>query len=338
MKLVLVANRADHKLNPQAYSQSYYDMFRALIHRFGPETYVFYDNCSHQDIDADVIIFYDIHSSHDITIDGLTKHPALKLTYMNDCHQQEFVGKYADGIPVHKLGPEQRILRSIEREVHYYIINDIFGFHKHLAPYLGGDAMNKVLFFPAVPDECRFDGGDKLVCRRQEVLANGITWAGRLDEYSIGPYDLRKWAYRRMNLCATEHCIKDPSTPQGLQYADYLQQFIGSLALCDWFAVSKYFEIPLAGCVSFMQPNQGVVGLGFEDGVNAIFVDKDNFDTRIAHFLSHVNEYQHIADAGRKHVLKHYTARRFADFIFDFCEKQLGGSHAHRTAVCSRSD
>jgi len=319
VRLALIADKNSHKLNAGAYSQSFYDMFKALVARFGPETFVVFNDCKASQIDADVIIIFDLHSSHNIEIKGLRHHPALKMTYFNDVHQQDFKGQYKDGSPCIKRGAEARAERSVDRGIDFFIVNDRGGYRRYIAPYLGANAEKRMLFFPAVPAVERFtDRIISLVERRCEVLANGATWSG-----GLSCYDFRGWAYNRMNIKFVKHCIQDSRTPKGVDYANFLSQFAGSLALCDWYAVSKYFEIPLAGCVSFMQDNPGCSGLGFEDGVNAVFVNKANFDDKIEHFLRHTEDYQGIADAGRRLVEDKYTAEHFADFIYKFAEERV---------------
>ena len=317
MKLALIAEKSDHKLNAGAYSQAYFDMFIALVNRFGKDTMVYYGDCSAKDIDADVIFFFDIHSSHNIKIEGIEHHPALKLSYFNDPHQRELRGHYKDGSSVHKRGAEQRVVRAVERGVDYIVVNDVPSYLKYIEPIWKSD----YIYFPAVCDERRFDWDNGYyVMRKTEVLANGATWAG-----DKSCYDFRNWAFNRPNVSFVEHCIKNKSTPAGRDYSALLSKYKAGLALCDWFPVNKYFEIPLAGCVSFMQWNSACEGLGFVDNENAVFVNKKNFDYRVNYFLNHPIEYLEIAEKGRNLVKNNYTAQKFAEYIFKRCENHCKG-------------
>jgi hypothetical protein len=53
-------------------------------------------------------------------------------------------------------------------------------------------------------------------------------------------------------------------------------------------------------------------------------VTKENFQKRIDDFLANMGSYQGIADLGRKLVAHNYTAKHFADFVCERCEKYYG--------------
>jgi len=285
-------------------------MFKALIERFEDVQHIITGR-SAADIEADVILFYDLHSSHHIHIDGIERHSAIKIEYLNDPHQRPQRGRYSDtGLPVRKLGRAQRILK--DRGVEYIICPYRDGYYKYLAPHIGSDADEMLIHFPAVPSSERFASGDRpLEDRRDAVLANGATWAGRMP-----CYEFRKWAYNQPEVEFVEHWIRDKKTPRGHQYGAWLSQYAGALALCDWYPVPKYFEIPLAGCVPFVQFLSEYQGYGFRDYGNCVYVNKTNFASRIKDFLSRPGDYQSIASSARRFVLANYTAEHFANHVY----------------------
>ena len=314
MKTAIVYNKNDHKLKASAYSWSYRSMFLALFDRFAAQPIT--DDCSAADIDADIIIFFDPHSSHHINIDGIKDHPAVKMEFFNDPHQQEFRGIYADNTPVHKLSAEQRVRRALDRGVEYIISPYKAGYYRFIAPFLGNDADNMLLYFPISPDKSLFDNGENpLIIRKPEVLANGCTWSSQLPCYVF-----RNWAFRQDCVKYIEHCHRDKTTVRGSDYGELLSKYAGALALTEFYPVPKYFEIPLAGCVCFAQYHREYEELGFKDYKNCIYVNKDNFKERISLFKINPASYQHIADAGRKLVLSKYTADHFANYVYKFAE------------------
>ena len=196
MKTAIVYNKNDHKLKVSAYSWSYRSMFLALVDYF--MAFPVTENCHAKDIDADVIIFFDPHSSHHIKIENIADHPATKIEFFNDPHQKQmppgFI--YADGTPCEKLGARQRVRRALARGVEYIICPYKAGYYKHIAPYLGGRADDMLLHFPIAPDVDLFSNGNtKIKFRQQQVLANGCTWSARLD-----CYDFRNWAFKQENV------------------------------------------------------------------------------------------------------------------------------------------
>ena len=308
LKVALIYNPKDNKLQVNHYSHTYRQMFEALCSKF-PNAQHITDSCSAKDIEADFILIYDIHSSHHITIDGLLQHSATKYTYFDDPHQEHVCGKYSTGQFVHKLGPQERLERAFARGVDHIICPYYDSYMHYLAPFMGGVAENMLLWFPIAPVnefEPSFRSTLRLKHRKPEVLANGALAAG---DCTI--YDFRKWAF------AQESVTKVSKSLGEVSYQEFLSGWAGALALAQYAAVPKYLEVPLAGCVGFMQQNLDCDKMGFKDMENCVFVTKTNFAKKINDFLHNVesNKYQGIADAGYKLVSNNFTAKHFADFI-----------------------
>lgn len=322
MKVALVYNPNDYKLRVNSYSQTYRHMILTLIKTLTAKDISVQHICqdiSAKDIEADIILFYDIHSNYHIIIDGIEKHSAIKYEYFDDPHQTEVTGRYSDGTPVHKLGAQPRCQRAIARGVSFIISPYYDAYFRFLAPYLNGRAKDMLINFPISPDISLFNYRHKgLVHREPTVLANGAT-AG---DGSL--YEFRKWAFCQRKVTLVPHSLKNSNTPTGEQYPDMLlSRYAGVLALADWQAVPKYFEVPLAGCVAFMQWNSDAYRWGFRDHQNCVFVEESNFNERIDHFLNHIIDYQDIASMGRELVEHNYTAQHFADFIYNHFQSQI---------------
>jgi len=315
VKTAIVYNKKDHKLQPEAYSWSYRCMFLALFDRF--QAIPINDNCHADSIQADVIIFFDPHSSHHISIEGIEKHPALKIEYFNDPHQVEFRGCYANGDDVYKLSAAQRVKRALDRGVKYIISPYRSGYYEYIAPHIegyGGKPDDMLLYFPTAPDASLFENGRNVLAERKpQVLANGATWSSRLK-----CYEFRQWAFNQDCVRVRQHCHRDKATPKGCDFGDLLAEYAGALALCEFYPVPKYLEIPLAGCVCFAQYHKEYEQLGFIDGQTCIYVDKNNFVEYIKAFTNNPSMYQGIADAGRRLMLSKYTSNHFADYIYGF--------------------
>lgn len=307
MTLAIVYDPLDHKARCDTYSYVYRGMLDAIIERFHPLEIT--GDCRAEDILADAILFWDPNSCHHIMLKGIEDHPALKLEYMSDPFQVEVCGVYQRyNMPVHKLSAEQRIARALGRGVRFILSPTRQGYMRFFASLLGADRAERMLwFFPPAP---WFESGSRpLAERRQAVLANGATGEAR------GAYEFRTWAYGQPRVTRVPHFIADRRTPMGKDYGQFLEEWAGALALCDLHPVVKYYEMPLAGCVTFMQPFPELEELGFRDGESCIYVTRETFDHRVAAFLADSSSYQGIADAGRKLIAEHYTARHFAEFL-----------------------
>jgi hypothetical protein len=319
MKLAVIYDPACPKLTPEHYSRTYLDMFEAVIKRFEQVQHVT-DSCSAADIEADVILIYDIHSAHHISIDGLANHKAVKYTYFNDPYQLPVQGVY-EGIDVYveKLGPEARTKRALKRGVDFIICPYSGLYYEHIGPYLGKDAEPMLFWFPPAPSHKRFKLRLRPLAKRlHKILANGIHWGGE------GAYDFRIWAYQQPEAFFLNHSAKNQKVPSGLAYGDFLARYAASLALCETRIVPKYLEIPLAGCVCFAQDQEDYRNMGFQHGKNCFFVNKRTFKKQTQKFLAARADdiyYQKVAKEGRILVESKWTAECFADAFYNHAQR-----------------
>ena len=312
MKLCMVYSPRDSKLRDNAYCSVFKDMFFALIDRFDCSFVT--DDCSAKDIDADVVFFFDPHATHQIEIEGIANHPAVKIEYWNDLHQQEQKGTYNTTKQVfHKLGQEQRARRAEKRGTSCIVSATKYYFYEQFRKYFGDNTEKMLLHFPHAPNPVPLKSFDE---RKKAVLGNGATHGGWGKSY-----ELREWAFKQPYIEFVKHWIFDKKTPSGTQYMDFLNQYAGALALCGMIQVPKYSEIPMAGCVTFAEYVREYEELGFKDMESCVYVNKDNFEERVRAFLSRPEAYQKIADEGRKLMEENYTSRHFADFIYNHVKK-----------------
>lgn len=305
MKLAIVYDPEDNKLRLDTYSYIYAGMFEALCGAFEEVDHITRDRNA-QDIDADLIFFFDPQSCHDIEIFGVDKHPAVKMEYMSDPHQAEVRGIHKQyGTYVHKLGPENRIERARFRGVTHIVSPVRDGFLRHLGKYAHD---MHLLHFPPAPS---FGiKGVPFSERKNNVLANGCTWSGELK-----CYEFRKWAFKQNYVKVVPHYLQNPDTPHGEDYSELLYLYAGGLALSEYYPVPKYFEMPACGMVTFVQYHPEYEDLGFKDYVNCIYVTQDNFEYRVKSFLADAEGFEHIGKEGQK-LMKNYTAKEFGRFIY----------------------
>ena len=91
-------------------------------------------------------------------------------------------------------------------------------------------------------------------------------------------------------------------------YPSYLSKYCASIAAATFYPVIKYFEIPAAGCLTFMEVTEknDCKILGFKDGKNAIFINEDNYEEKFLEFIEDSNnpKWENIANAGREYALQ----------------------------------
>jgi len=317
MKLCMVFNPRDSKLrNEGAYCSIFKDMFHALIDRFDCRQFITND-CSAKDIDADLIFFFDPHASHHIKIEDVDKHPAIKMEYWNDCHQEEVRAVYkTTNEKVHKLGRRQRVERFRERGAKYIVSPVKYFFLETFFQYFGPDVVNVLLHFPHAPNLDHFETKQYLE-REGSILGNGATWGG-----SMNGYDFRTWAFTQPYITHIKHWVQDKSIPMGENFLGFLSNYMGALALCTPIPVPKYIEVPAAGCVTFAEYHKEYEDLGFKDLESCVYVSMADMRKKCTDFLMNPKSYNAIAEAGRKLVEENYTAKHFADFIYNTMQKE----------------
>lgn len=320
MKLAVIYDPNDNKLRQDSYSQCYRrQLMRLVAHPEWESVQHITKSCSADDIDADVIVFYDIHSMHEIEIAGLRRHKAIKYEYIDDPHQMDFVGWDGNKRKIHKLGIKERLTRIINRRINFIICPYQDSYYRFFAGYLKDLAEKMLFWFPVCPDVELFAGRERPIGERLGyVLGNGAL----TDQY--GFYDFRRWAFRQPLIYHIQHSIHAQTTPSGEQYPGMLMRFAGALAAFEMNAVPKYMEIPLAGCVCFAQWNRDYYDLGFRDFDHCVYVDKGNFKKRIEGFLANPSIYQVIADAGKRLVETRYTANHFAAAVYRHAAQRRG--------------
>ena len=91
-------------------------------------------------------------------------------------------------------------------------------------------------------------------------------------------------------------------------YPSYLSKYCASIAAATFYPVIKYFEIPAAGCLTFMEVTEknDCKILGFEDGKNVIFINEYNYKEKFLDFIEDSNnpKWENIANAGREYALR----------------------------------
>ena len=106
-----------------------------------------------------------------------------------------------------------------------------------------------------------------------------------------------------------------------------LQKYCAAIAATTVFPTLKYFEIPAAGCLTFMEitkENQGDY-YGFIDGENSVFINKKNYKEKFEEYLMDVNnpKWEKIANEGRNYSLKEFNNDKAVDSLVELMENYL---------------
>jgi len=113
----------------------------------------------------------------------------------------------------------------------------------------------------------------------------------------------------------------------GDKYNLLLQKYAGAIAATSVETTIKYWEIPAAGCLTFMEITEKNKGdyLGYVDGETSVFINEDNYEQKFEKFLSDPGnpKWEKIANAGRDHALKNFNNDKAANSLADLMESML---------------
>ena len=142
-------------------------------------------------------------------------------------------------------------------------------------------------------------------------ITNKIYWFLR-DRTIKNPYIV----YKLRTMCNDLSYVDYTSTLQH-EYANdkyplLLQKYQASIAACSDEPTQKYWEMPAAGCLTFMEitdKNYGKEIIEFEDDKSAIFINKDNYKEKFEEYLSDFDnpKWEKIAENGRRIALEEYN-------------------------------
>lgn len=110
----------------------------------------------------------------------------------------------------------------------------------------------------------------------------------------------------------------------GDKYPIYLQKFASAIASTTDTFTMKYFEMPAANCLTFMEVTKknSADMLGFIDGESAIFINEKNYKEKFNEYISDIDnpKWEKIANMGRIHALENFSNDKGVDSLIDFIE------------------
>jgi len=113
----------------------------------------------------------------------------------------------------------------------------------------------------------------------------------------------------------------------GDKYPLLLSKYASSIAATTTFPTIKYWEIPAAGCLTFMEITELNEGkyLGYQDNKTAIFINSNNYKEKFDEYLSDLDNprWGKIACEGRRYALENFSNDKAVDSLADLMEEIL---------------
>jgi hypothetical protein len=113
----------------------------------------------------------------------------------------------------------------------------------------------------------------------------------------------------------------------GDRYTLLLQKYRAAIAATSVETTIKYWEIPAAGCLTFMEITKKNKGnyLGFVDNETSIFIDENNYQEKFGEFLSDQEnpKWKKIANAGREHAITNFNNDKASKLLVDLMKSLI---------------
>jgi len=115
------------------------------------------------------------------------------------------------------------------------------------------------------------------------------------------------------------------------RYPELLQKYQASIAACTYTTVAKMWEIPAAGCLTFLEVNKknNADFIGLKDEETAIFINEKNYQQKFQEFLNDIEnpKWEKIANNGRKFVMENLNNDKAVSSLVDLMKDILVSRH-----------
>lgn len=134
-----------------------------------------------------------------------------------------------------------------------------------------------------------------------------INLKSRIINRILNPSRTGWYHYRLRTICNELPYVIHNKDLKNSEFPRILSFYKAAIAATTHFPTIKYLETPAAGCLTFMEINDHNYGkyLGYEDGVNAIFINEKNYEKKLLEFLDDPKNFkwEKIANNGREYVM-----------------------------------
>lgn len=286
-------------------------------------------------------------TTYDFFFKALPRNPEIKITFIsvegNEFDVTKLFNKidiillpnnYTSAVPEHLNGIHNSSIPVISRtgDPHWAEKLGLISFHEKwkIDSYFG--AIPKSYFYKFYPREFKYKeiifGLETSLYSNLKPFENRIknrilnsgnvgkkTIISRVANSIINPKRSAWYFYKLRTQCNYLKYV-DHSSIQGRKYPnsnypEYLSQYRGAIAATTYYPTQKYWEIPAAGCLTFMEMTKINDGsyLGFSDNKNAIFINEKNYKKKFESFLDDVDnpKWKEIAKLGREHAINNLS-------------------------------
>ena len=106
-----------------------------------------------------------------------------------------------------------------------------------------------------------------------------------------------------------------------------LQKYQVAVAASTTNPVAKMWEIPAAGCMTFLEVNEKNKAdfVGFKNNENAIFINEENYKEKFQEYLENIEDtkWRNIAEKGRKFVIDNLNNDKAVESLVELMQRAI---------------
>ena len=106
-----------------------------------------------------------------------------------------------------------------------------------------------------------------------------------------------------------------------------LQKYQAAVAASTTNPVAKMWEIPAAGCMTFLEVNEKNKAdfVGFKNNENAVFINEKNYKEKFQEYLENVEDkkWRNIAEKGRKFVIDNLNNDKAVESLVELMQRAI---------------
>ena len=106
-----------------------------------------------------------------------------------------------------------------------------------------------------------------------------------------------------------------------------LQKYQAAVAASTTNPVAKMWEIPAAGCMTFLEVNEKNKAdfVGFKNNENAVFINEKNYKEKFQEYLENIEDtkWRNIAEKGRKFVIDNLNNDKAVESLVELMQRAI---------------
>ena len=226
-------------------------------------------------------------------------------------------GQAKTSIPFHKKWNIDHYFHFIDRDYFYELYPKNFKFSTIMF------GVEPCLYEKIIPFKERI---------KEKILNSGNVGNSKFLSQLISKIRTPRWnawsQYKLRRMCVNLPYVDYTSTLKhefiNDNYPKLLQKYRAAIAASTYNPSAKFWEIPSAGCLTFMEITQKNKGnnLGFVDNETAIFINEKNYQEKFKDYLSDMDnpKWERIANNGRKFALENFNNDKAVDSLVSLIE------------------